>query len=57
MESLAGLLPYGGFHGHGGTPNSWMVFVRENPTKLDDDWGYPYDSGNHHMSFTLPGCV
>ena len=22
-----------------GIPNSWMVFVRENPTKLDDDWG------------------
>ena len=20
-------------------PNSWMVFVRENPTKMDDDWG------------------
>ena len=19
-----------------------MVYVRENPTKMDDDWGYPY---------------
>ena len=25
-----------------GVPNSWLVFVRENPTKMDDDWGYPY---------------
>ena len=24
------ILPFGGFH-HGGTPYSWMVFVRENP--------------------------
>ena len=27
-------------------PNSWMVYLREHPTKMDDDWGYPYDSGN-----------
>ena len=32
---------YGGFH-KWGVPNSWLVFVRENPTKMDDDWGYPY---------------
>ena len=25
-----------------GYPNSWMVFVRENPVKMDDDWRYPY---------------
>ena len=31
-----------GFHSHGGTPNSWMVYVMENPTQMDDDWGYPY---------------
>ena len=24
---------------NGGTPNSWMVFVMENPIKMDDDWG------------------
>ena len=27
-----------GFPSMGG-PNSWMVFVRENPTNMDDDWG------------------
>ena len=25
-----------------GVPPKLMVFVRENPTKTDDDWGYPY---------------
>ena len=33
---------------HGGT-NNWLVYFRENPIKVDDDWGYPYDSGNHHV--------
>ena len=28
--------------------NSWMVYFRETPG-MDDDWGYPYDSGNLHM--------
>ena len=23
-------------------PNSWMVFVRESPTNMDDDWGYSH---------------
>ena len=32
----------GGFHSHGGTPNSWRLFVRENPLEMDDDWGYPH---------------
>ena len=34
---------YGGFQlAMGVPPARWMVFVRENPTKMDDDWGYPY---------------
>ena len=31
-----------GFH-KWGYPHSWMVFVRENPMKMDENWGYPYD--------------
>ena len=23
-----------------------MVYFMENPMKMDDDWGYPYDLGN-----------
>ena len=25
--------------------NGW--FIRVNPSKTDDNWGYPYDSANH----------
>ena len=39
---------YDGFH-KWGIPNSWLVY-KGDPTKMDDDWGYPYDSGKHHMS-------
>ena len=28
-----------GFHSHGGTPNSWLVYFTENPMKIDDDLG------------------
>ena len=38
------LLQDGGFHGHGVPPNGW--YYRGNPNEMDDDWGYPYDSGN-----------
>ena len=35
---------YGGFLSHGGIPIAgWSVWFRtEKPTKLDEDWGYPY---------------
>ena len=35
---------YGGFLSHGGIPVAgWSVWFRtEKPTKLDEDWGYPY---------------
>ena len=22
----------------------------ENPIEMDENWGYPYDSGNHHIA-------
>ena len=28
------MIQYGGFHGHGGTPNGW--FIEEHPIKMDD---------------------
>ena len=33
-------------------PNAW--FIREKAIKMDDDWGYPYDSGNPHIFFGKP---
>ena len=38
----------GGFHSDGGSPIAgWLIMG--NRMKMDDDWGYPYDSGNLHM--------
>ena len=42
----------GGFQlGKWGYLHSWMVFVNGKILlfEMDDDWGYPYDSGNLHM--------
>ena len=39
-------------HSHGGTSNSWMVFVRENPSMDDHKW-YPYDLGNLHINWSM----
>ena len=30
------------------SPAGW--FIMENPSNMDDDWGYPYDSGNPHIN-------
>ena len=36
-------------------PNSWLVyFMGKSQPKMDDDWGYPYDSGNLHFFCLLP---
>ena len=32
---MAEVVTYGGFHSHGDTPK-WMVFVTENPDRMDD---------------------
>ena len=37
------------FSRNGGYPKKWMVYFMEHPIKLDDDWGYPHDSGNLHL--------
>ena len=42
-------LEYGGFH-KWGTPNSWMVYSGKSQSKMDENWGYPYDLGNPHMN-------
>jgi hypothetical protein len=42
----------GGFPIFGVTPQ-WMVYFMENPTKMDDNWGYPYfrkPPFNEHVS-------
>ena len=28
-----------------GVPQKWMVSVRENPIKMDDDWGFSHGHG------------
>ena len=38
----------GGFLKMGVSQNGWLT--RENPTKRDENWGYPYDSGNPQIS-------
>ena len=31
-------------------PHSWMVYHGQFQLQTDDDWGYPYDLGNLHMT-------
>ena len=34
---------------NGGTPSErGRVFIRQNATKIDDDWGYPHGLGKLH---------
>ena len=44
-------------------PHSWMVYVMENPTQIDDDWGYPYfrkppiETYINHPKFPFHGAL
>jgi len=31
--------------------------LNEIPTKMDDNWGYPYDLGNLHMSIPMTRTI
>jgi len=38
-----------------GYPKSWRVYFMENPwKKMNDNWGYPDFSGNHHVVNLYP---
>ena len=45
--ALLGIVNLGGSI-DGGIQNGWSIV--ENPIKMDDDWGYPIFSGNHHFT-------
>ena len=41
---------------NGGSPIAgWLVYKGKSHLEMDDEWGYPYDSGNLHM--LLPGTT
>ena len=75
---VSGWFMVSGFHGWFedfqlvmGPQNGWMLSFTENPnlkiSKMDDDWGYPHDSGNLQMNelwlgldpapFKIGGCT
>ena len=33
---------------NGGTPK-WLVYKGKSQSKMDENWGYPHDSGNLHL--------
>ena len=52
-----GKLTVGAFRGHGGIPNSWMVSVREDLIRMDDDWGYPHDETETSWKIAIWLCL
>ena len=41
---------FGGFHKWGTPIAGWFSSWKIPSFEMDDDWGYPYDFGNHHLS-------
>ena len=46
-------LRYTGASWNGGTPKS-MVYHGKSQSNMDDDWGYPYDSGPYGAIYGVP---
>ena len=47
---------YRGFHSHGdtGTTAGWFIWcTMENLMKVDENWGYAYDSGNPKIVYSI----
>ena len=44
---------YGGFH-KWGYRNSWRVYKGKSHLEMDENWGYPYDSGNLYLQAWAP---
>ena len=40
-----------------GYPNSWMVYNEQSHPEVDDDWGYPYDSGHLQECWLLSSKI
>ena len=37
-----------GFHSHGGS-RKCLAYQGKSQSQMDEDWGYPYDSGNYQV--------
>ena len=43
-------------HSHGGTPKRMVFIWGKSQSKMDDDWGYPNDSGNPMKNVASAGA-
>ena len=53
VEFLGATTAVGSFHSHGGYPKMDGLFfpwkIRTSHLKMDENWGYPHDLGNHQI--------
>ena len=53
VEFLGATTAVGSFHSHGGYPKmDGLLFpwkIRTSHLKMDENWGYPHDLGNHQI--------